>query len=102
MLHFILLKDLVNERLAKQKLETNRMLLDRQNEELKAKLTDTEFNQQVKTKTAISNLESKIIRLEEHIETEVKYVLNYNNYNMNSILFSCQTYSVFINDLFNL
>jgi len=52
------------------------MLLDRQNKELKAKLAEIETNQRVKTKTAISNLESKIVNLEEQLESEAKYALN--------------------------
>lgn len=66
--------DLANERSMTQKLETNRMLLDRQNKELKAKLAEIETNQRVKTKTAISNLESKIANFEEQLESEAKYV----------------------------
>lgn len=50
------------------------MLLDRQNKELKAKLAEIETNQRVKTKTAISNLESKIVNLEGQLEDEAKYV----------------------------
>lgn len=67
--------DLANERSMTQKLETNKMLLDRQNKELKAKLAEIETNQRVKTKTAISNLESKIVNLEKQLESEAKYVL---------------------------
>jgi len=65
---------LANERATTQKLETNKMLFDRQNKELKAKLAEIETNQRVKTKTAISNLESKIANLDEQLETEAKYV----------------------------
>jgi len=68
------LLDLANERATTQKLETNKMLFDRQNKELKAKLAEIETNQRVKTKTAISNLESKIANLDEQLETEAKYV----------------------------
>ncbi|XP_026804698.1 myosin heavy chain, non-muscle isoform X4 [Rhopalosiphum maidis] len=64
--------DLANERATTQKLETNKMLFDRQNKELKAKLAEIETNQRVKTKTAISNLESKIANLDEQLESEAK------------------------------
>lgn len=74
-LHFFYLhSDLANERSATQKLESTRMLLDRQNKELKTKLAEIETNQRVKTKTTISNLESKIVNLEEQLESEAKYV----------------------------
>lgn len=65
---------MANERATTQKLETNKMLFDRQNKELKAKLAEIETNQRVKTKTAISNLESKIVNLDEQLESEAKYV----------------------------
>lgn len=55
------------------------MLFDRQNKELKAKLAEIETNQRVKTKTAISNLESKIVNLDEQLESEAKYVYMKNN-----------------------
>ncbi|XP_050425720.1 myosin heavy chain, non-muscle-like isoform X2 [Adelges cooleyi] len=64
--------DLANERSSSQKLETTRMLLERQNKELKTKLTEIETNQRVKTKAALSNLESKLVNLEEQLESEAK------------------------------
>lgn len=76
--YFFFWLDLANERAITQKLETNKMLFDRQNKELKAKLAEIETNQRVKTKTAFSNLESKIANLNEELETEAKYVFKKN------------------------
>lgn len=50
------------------------MLLERQNKELKAKLSELETSQRTKTKATIATLESKISNLEEQLETEAKYV----------------------------
>ena len=66
--------DLAGERSTTQKLESNRMLLERQNKELKTKLTELETNQRTKTKATIAALESKITNLEEQLEAEAKYV----------------------------
>lgn len=60
--------DLSSERSASQKLESNRLLLERQNKELKAKLTELETAQRTKTKATIAALESKIANLEEQLE----------------------------------
>nr|CAD7410270.1 unnamed protein product [Timema poppensis] len=64
--------DLAAERSTTQKLETGRMLLERQNKELKAKLTELETAQRTKTKATISALESKLANLEEQLEAEAK------------------------------
>lgn len=48
------------------------MLLERQNKDLKAKLTELETSQRSKTKATISALESKISNLEEQLEAEAK------------------------------
>lgn len=60
--------DLSSERSASQKIESSRLLLERQNKELKAKLTELETAQRTKTKATISALESKIANLEEQLE----------------------------------
>ena len=60
------------ERSTTQKLESHRMLLERQNKELKAKLTEMETNQRTKTKATIATLESKINNLEEQLDSETK------------------------------
>nr|XP_018907941.1 PREDICTED: myosin heavy chain, non-muscle isoform X2 [Bemisia tabaci] len=64
--------DLASERSTTQKLESNRMLLERQNKELKTKLSELETNQRTKTKATIQALESKIATLEEQFEVEAK------------------------------
>ncbi|XP_067006005.1 myosin heavy chain, non-muscle isoform X2 [Anabrus simplex] len=64
--------DLAGERSTTQKLETGRMLLERQNKELKAKLVELETAQRTKTKATIAALESKINQLEEQLDTEAK------------------------------
>jgi myosin protein heavy chain len=64
--------DLASERSTTQKLETGRMLLERQNKDLKAKLVELETAQRTKTKATIATLESKISNLEEQLEAEAK------------------------------
>lgn len=64
--------DLSGERSATQKLESTKMLLERQNKELKAKLGELETSQRTKTKATIATLESKISNLEEQLEAEAK------------------------------
>lgn len=63
-----LTSELANERSASQKHESGRLLLERQNKELKAKLTELETAQRTKTKATIAALESKIANLEEQLE----------------------------------
>ena len=69
---FSFVLDLAAERSTTQKLESGRMLLERQNKELKAKLVELETAQRTKTKTTIATLESKINNLEEQLEAEAK------------------------------
>jgi myosin protein heavy chain len=64
--------DIAGERSTTQKLETGRMLLERQNKELKAKLVELETAQRTKTKATIAALESKISNLEEQLDAEAK------------------------------
>lgn len=66
--------DLASERSTTQKLESSRMILERQNKELKAKLTELETNQRTKTKATIATLESKINNVEEQLEAETKVI----------------------------
>lgn len=63
--------ELANERSAGQKSESSRLLLERQNKELKAKLAELETAQRTKTKATISALESKITNLEEQLEASI-------------------------------
>jgi hypothetical protein len=69
---WIIYIDLAAERSTTQKLETGRMLLERQNKDLKAKLVELESAQRTKTKATIATLESKINNLEEQLEAEAK------------------------------
>jgi len=62
--------ELAQERGQVQKLENSRMLLERQNKELKTKLTEVEGSQRAKHKAAIAALESKISNLEEQLASE--------------------------------
>ncbi|XP_044734000.1 myosin heavy chain, non-muscle isoform X1 [Chrysoperla carnea] len=64
--------DLAAERSQTQKLESSRVLLDRQNKELKAKLAELETAQRTRTKATIAALESKISNLEEQLDVEAK------------------------------
>lgn len=70
--------ELANERSSAQKHESSRMLLERQNKELKAKLSELETAQRTKTKATITALESKIANLEEQLEVSWHaFVLRY-------------------------
>merc|ERR1711993_21924 len=62
--------ELAQERGQVQKLENNRMLLERQNKELKTKLNEVETAQRAKAKATIAALESKIANLEEQLQGE--------------------------------
>merc|ERR1711993_55333 len=62
--------ELAQERGQVQKLENNRMLLERQNKELKTKLNEVETAQRAKAKATIAALESKIANLEEQLAAE--------------------------------
>ncbi|CAH1377228.1 myosin heavy chain, non-muscle isoform X2 [Tenebrio molitor] len=67
-----LTSELATERSQAQKQESSKLLLERQNKELKAKLTELETAQRTKTKATIAALESKITNLEEQLEVEAK------------------------------
>lgn len=60
--------ELSSERSVAQKQESQRLLLERQNKDLKAKLAELETAQRTKTKATIAALESKIGNLEEQLE----------------------------------
>merc|ERR1712179_366448 len=66
----LLTTELTQERAAVQKLENSKMLLERQNKELKAKLSEVETSQRAKAKATIAALESKIANLEEQLAAE--------------------------------
>jgi len=67
--------ELAAERTNTQKLENARMQLERQNRDMKAKLSEMETQMKTRSKATISSLESKIRNLEEQLETETKYVI---------------------------
>ncbi|XP_064213332.1 myosin heavy chain, non-muscle isoform X2 [Tribolium castaneum] len=67
-----LTSELATERSLAQKQESGKLLLERQNKELKAKLSELETAQRTKTKATIAALESKIGNLEEQLEVEAK------------------------------
>ena len=52
--------ELASERSNSQKLENGRMLLERQNKELKAKLQELEAQMKTRSKATIQSLESKV------------------------------------------
>merc|ERR1711992_252461 len=62
--------ELAQERGQAQKLENSKMLLERQNKELRAKLQELETSQRAKAKATIAALESKIANLEEQLAAE--------------------------------
>merc|ERR1719270_2061002 len=62
--------ELAQERGQVQKLENSRMLLERQNKEMKSKLSEVETSQRAKAKATIAALESKIANLEEQLAAE--------------------------------
>ncbi|GFQ86245.1 myosin heavy chain, non-muscle [Trichonephila clavata] len=64
--------ELASEKTTTQMLENSRILLERQNKELKLKLQEVESSQRAKSKTAISSLESKLGQLEEQLEEETR------------------------------
>jgi len=68
--------DLALERSHSQKIDTERSMLDRQNKELQAKLSELETQLKTRTKAAMQALESKIANLEEQLDAEARFVLS--------------------------
>ncbi|XP_050346494.1 myosin heavy chain, non-muscle isoform X1 [Nymphalis io] len=62
--------ELGTEKAATQKLESGKLVLERQNKELKAKLAELETAGRAKTKGVITSLELKVSNLEEQLEAE--------------------------------
>ncbi|CAB3223587.1 unnamed protein product [Arctia plantaginis] len=62
--------ELGTEKSATQKLESGKLVLERQNKELKAKLAELETSARTKTKGLITSLELKVANLEEQLEAE--------------------------------
>lgn len=63
------------ERSSSQKLETEKSQLDRQNKELRAKLTEIETEMKIRSKAALQAMESKIANLEEQLDIEIRWEL---------------------------
>jgi len=66
--------DLSAERSNSQKIDAERAMLDRQNKELHAKLSELEAQLKTRTKAAMQALESKIANLEEQLDAEARLV----------------------------
>ena len=64
--------ELATERSNTQKLENGRLLLERQNKEMKAKLQELEVQMKTRSKATIASLESKIGNLEEQLDVETR------------------------------
>ncbi|XP_048482955.1 myosin heavy chain, non-muscle isoform X3 [Plutella xylostella] len=62
--------ELGTEKSGTQKLESGKLVLERQNKELKAKLAELETATRTKTKSMITSLELKVANLEEQLEAE--------------------------------
>ncbi|KAH9489592.1 hypothetical protein Btru_037584 [Bulinus truncatus] len=64
--------DLTSERTVSQKLENQRLALERQNKEMRDKLQELEGQNRARTKATIAALESKVANLEEQLDQEAK------------------------------
>ena len=64
--------DLNSEKSVTQKLDNQRVALERQNKEMKEKLNELENTLRTRTKATIAALEGKIISLEEQLDIESK------------------------------
>uniref|UniRef100_A0A1W7RA51 Myosin heavy chain, non-muscle n=1 Tax=Hadrurus spadix TaxID=141984 RepID=A0A1W7RA51_9SCOR len=64
--------ELASERESSHKLENNRLLLERQNKELRSKLQELETTQRAKAKATAASLEVKLAQLEEQLDIEAK------------------------------
>lgn len=64
--------DLNSEKSVTQKLDNQRVALERQNKEMKEKLNELENTLRTRTKATIASLEGKIISLEEQLDIESK------------------------------
>ncbi|XP_041362309.1 myosin heavy chain, non-muscle-like isoform X2 [Gigantopelta aegis] len=64
--------ELASERSVSQKLENQKLALERQNKEMRDKLAELEGQSRARTKAIIAALESKVVNLEEQLEIEAK------------------------------
>ena len=69
--------EVASERTKAQQLEAERSLLDRQNKELRAKLDETESQYKARTKSSQQAFESKIAKLEEELDAEMRLVMTH-------------------------
>ena len=69
--------EVASERTKAQQLEAERSLLDRQNKELRAKLDETESQHKARTKSSQQAFESKIAKLEEELDAEMRLVMTH-------------------------
>merc|ERR1719471_1403534 len=76
--------ELASERGNCQKMENTKMMLERQNKELKAKLEEVENSNRTKAKAAIAVLESKIKELMMQLEDERRHADQYKEQNEKS------------------
>ena len=65
--------DLSGERSNFQKSESDRILLERQNKDLKTKLTELDALLKTRSKASIQSLEGQIRNLEEQLEVETRF-----------------------------
>ena len=68
-----LTSELSAERANTQKAESARLVQERQNKDLKAKVAELEAQMKTRSKATISALESKIANLEEQLEVEARW-----------------------------
>ena len=66
------LADLSSERTVTQKLENQRSQLERQNKDMKEKLSELENQMRTRTKATIAALEGKVANLEEQLDIETR------------------------------
>ena len=72
--------DLSSERSTAQSLESEHILLERQNKELKAKLSELDVLVKSKNKASMQSLETQIKNLEEQLEAETKSVEDFSKF----------------------
>ena len=64
--------ELAAERGTAQKMENSKMMMERQNKELKVKLEEVENSNRTKAKAAIADIESKVSNMEEQLSAEAQ------------------------------
>lgn len=69
-----LTSELSTERSNVQRAESARVMLERQNKDLKQKVSELEAQMKTRSKATIAALENKITNLEEQLEVETRLV----------------------------